>query len=79
MQAARNLVSPLAELAAGVEVGQHQLERGNLVHRMQIDRDAAAVVLDRARAVEVNADRDLGGKAARASSMELSTTSKTQW
>ena len=48
MQAAGHLVGALAELARRVKIGQDQLERRDLVDRMQVDRDAAPVVLDRA-------------------------------
>ena len=80
VQAAGDLVGPLAELAARVEVGEHELEGRYLVDGVGVHRDAAAVVLDRARAVEVDRDLDRRWRSpARASSTELSTTSKTQW
>ena len=63
VQAARHLVGALAELAAGVKIGEHEFERRNLVHRVHVDGNAAPVVLDRARAVEVDAHRDVRGKA----------------
>jgi hypothetical protein len=59
VQAAGNLIGALAEFSAGVEIRQDEFERGNLVNRMEVDRDAATVVLHRARTVEVDADRDL--------------------
>ena len=62
VEAAGHLVSAaVAELAAGVEDGQHDLERrlALLLHR--VDRDAAPVVDDRDRVVGV--DRDLDGVA----------------
>ena len=62
VQAARHLVGALAELAAGVEISEHELERRNLVHGVHVDGNPASVVLDRARAVEVDAHRDVRGK-----------------
>ncbi len=62
MQAAGHLVGALAEFPAGMKIGQDQLQRRDLVDRMQIDGDAAPVVLDRAGAVEVNGHRDLRGE-----------------
>src|SRR5439155_5616222 len=44
VQAAGHRVPPAAELAAGVEHGQHDLEGGPLLDRVQVDRDATAVV-----------------------------------
>ena len=58
VEAARDLVGALAELAARVEVREHELEGRDLVDRVGVDRDAAAVVLDRARAVQVDRDLD---------------------
>jgi hypothetical protein len=56
VQAPGDLVRPLPELAARVQVGEHELEGRYLVHGMRVHRDAAAVVLDRARPVEVDGD-----------------------
>jgi hypothetical protein len=39
-------VSALAELAAGVEIRQHELDRRDAEPRVNIDRNAAAVVPD---------------------------------
>ena len=58
VQAARDLVGALVELAAGVELGQHDLGGGDALGRVHLDRDAAAVVLDRDAAVDVDRDRD---------------------
>ena len=58
MQAAGHLVAVVVELAAGVEHRQHDFGR-RLPARVQIDRDAAAVVDDRDRSVDVNRDVDL--------------------
>ena len=58
MQAARHLVAVVVELAAGVQDRQHDLRR-RLAAGVLIDRDAAAVVDDRHRPVDVNRDVDL--------------------
>ena len=59
VQAAGDLVAAaVAELAAGVEDGQHDLGRGPLLFRHRLDRDAAAVVLDRAAVVRMQDDAD---------------------
>ena len=46
MQAAGDRVAAATELAAGVQHGQHDLDRRPLLHRVLVDRDAAAVVDD---------------------------------
>ncbi len=51
VEAARHLVAALAELRAGVEDRHDHLDRRNALFGMEVDRYAAAVVLDRARAV----------------------------
>ena len=58
VQAARHLVAVVVELAAGVQDGQHDLG-GRLAALVHVDRNAAAVVDDGDRVVEVNADVDL--------------------
>jgi len=59
VQAAGDLVAAaVAELAAGVEDGQHDLRGGPLLFRHRLDRDAAAVVLDRAAVVRMQDDAD---------------------
>ena len=58
MQAARHLVAVVVELAAGVEHRQHDFG-GRLAALVLIDRDAAAVVDDGHRAVDVDRDVDL--------------------
>src|SRR5262249_44969168 len=62
---ARGMVVALGlELAAGMERRQDQLERGLLVLRMTVDRDATSVVGDRGgRAVLVQRDGDAIGVA----------------
>ncbi|MNC87064.1 hypothetical protein D3C83_27600 [compost metagenome] len=68
VQAAGELVGGLdvgaRELGAGVELGQHQLDGGDLLFGVDADRDAAAVVGDGDRTVEVDGDLDLVGVAA---------------
>ena len=61
VQAAGDLVAAAAELAAGVEHGEHDLGRAlALVRtgRVRVDRDAAAVVVDAAAAVGEQRDGD---------------------
>ena len=59
VQAAGDLVAaPVPELAAGVEDGQHDLGRRFALLGHRLDRDAAAVVLDRAAVVRVEDDAD---------------------
>ena len=53
VQAARHLVRVLVELTAGVELGHDDLGRRDAFLFVDVDRDAAAVVADRARAVGV--------------------------
>ena len=59
VQAAGDLVALAAELAAGVQLRQHDLERGGAGALDLVDRDAAAAVDDRDRVVRV--DRDVDG------------------
>ena len=59
MQPARHLVAALAELAAGVQDRHHDLDRRQLLLRVHVDRDPAAVVLDAHRAVLEQDDRDV--------------------
>ena len=63
MQSAGNFVAVGIELAAGVQLGHHDLRGGNLlafdVH--VVHGNAAAVVDDRDRIVDVNRDLDLVG------------------
>ena len=54
VQTARDLVARVVELPAGVQLGHDQLGRRSLLDRVLADRDAAAVVLDGDRAVEVD-------------------------
>ena len=66
MEAAGDLVAAAAELAAGVQHGEHDLGRAlALVRagRVRVDRDAAAVVVDAAAAVGQQRDVDAGAVA----------------
>ncbi len=58
VEAARDLVRVVVELAARVEVREDDLERLALVDGVRPDRDAAAVVLDRDGVVRVDDDAD---------------------
>ena len=58
MEAARDLVAVVVELAAGVEHGQHDFGRGPAAGVL-VDGNAAAVVDDRDRVVDVQRDVDL--------------------
>ena len=62
MQTAGNLVAVVVELAAGVQHRQHDFG-GRLAARVQVDRNAAAVVDDGDRAVDVHRDVDLVAEA----------------
>ena len=61
VQPGRHFVAATAELAAGVQPRQHQLEGGQALFLVHVDRDAAAVVLDLDAAVGKKGDDDLGG------------------
>ena len=58
VETAGDLVVGAVELAAGVEDREHDLDRGLVLGRVHVDRDAAAVVLDSERAVWVDDDVD---------------------
>ena len=58
VETARDLVAVVVELAAGVQDGQDDFRR-RLAALVTIDRDAAAVVDDRDRVVDVDRDVDL--------------------
>ncbi len=58
VQPARDLVAAAAELAARVQLGEHQLEPGLLLGGVHVDRDAAAVVDHRHRVVAVQGHDD---------------------
>ena len=65
MQAARRAVGAAAELAAGVQLGEHDLERRDLALGVLVDGDAAAVVGHLDRLVAVEGDLDAVGVAGR--------------
>ena len=46
MQTAGHRIRLAVELAPGVQGGQHHLDRGTVLHRVVVHRDAAAVVGD---------------------------------
>jgi hypothetical protein len=58
VQAAGHLVGALVELAARMEIGEHELKRRHLLFRVHRDGDAAAVVLDGERSVGMDLDLD---------------------
>ena len=62
VQAARDLVAVVVELAAGMEHGEHDF-RGRATALVHVGRDAAAVVDDGDRVVDVNGDVDLAREA----------------
>ena len=63
VETARHLVRLVVELTAGVQDGEHDLKRGDLLLGMEADGDAAAVVLDGNRVVGVHGDLDLRAEA----------------
>ena len=58
MQATGHLVAAAAELAAGVQLGEHELDRGLALGRVDVGGDAAAVVGDPHAAVGQQRDVD---------------------
>ena len=61
MEATGHLVATVAELAAGVEHGEHHLGRGHVfVFRVIVDLNATAVVADLDPTVVTNRDLDQG-------------------
>ena len=58
VEATRDLVGTLVELTAGVQVGEHELERRNLFFRVHRDGNTATIVLDGQRAVRMDLDLD---------------------
>ncbi len=51
VQATGDLVAAAAELAAGVQLGEHELDGADALGRVHVGGDAAPVVLDADRAV----------------------------
>ena len=62
VQAAGIFVGALAEFSARVQIGQDQLDRRHLPFRMNIDRNAAAVIAHGDRAIDVDGHFDLVAK-----------------
>jgi hypothetical protein len=60
VQAARDLVAAAAELAAGVQAGEDELERRDAGLLVDADRDAATVVVDGDDALGIDLHDDLG-------------------
>src|SRR5918999_4341878 len=58
MEPAGNFVRSLVELAAGVELGEHDFGSGNFFGGMNVDRNSSAVVDDRNAVIDVNGDFD---------------------
>ena len=58
VQAAGHLVGVVVELSAGVQLGHDDFGRRASFLFVDVDRDAAAIVLDRHRIVRVNGDGD---------------------
>ena len=64
MQATGDLVAAaVAELAAGVQHGQHDLDGGTPLLLHDVHRDSTAVVHDRDRVVRMDRDGDLAAEA----------------
>jgi len=75
VQTAGNFVRVVVEFSAGVQLGHDHFGGGTAFFFVNVDGNAATVVLDRNGVVDVNRDLDVFGVAASASSMALSTTS----
>ena len=58
MQPATDLVGPVVKLAAGADLGHHQLQRRNAFSLVHADGDAHTVILDRDAVVFVQRDLD---------------------
>ena len=78
VQPAGGGVRAAAELAAGVQPGQHDLDAGQTGLRLDVDRDAAAVVAHLDARVGVQDDLDVSPCPASASSTALSMISHMQ-
>jgi hypothetical protein len=79
VQAARDLVGVLVELAAGVQAGQHDLGRADALLRVDVDRDAAPVIGDGDEPSPFSTTSQRVAKPACASSTALSMISKAMW
>ena len=58
METAGEFVSPLAEFATGVQVGQHELDGRHTEFRVHVYRYASTVVLHRDGTIRMDRDRD---------------------
>ena len=63
VQTARVFIGTLAELAARMEIREHEFECGDFEFRMDVHRNAAAVVLNRAGSIDMNGDIDFRAEA----------------
>ncbi len=63
VQTAGVFIGALPEFAAGMEIGQDEFDGRHLELGMHIDRNTAAIVAYRNRAIDVNRDVDLGAVA----------------
>ena len=79
VQAAGDRVGLAVELAARVQGGQHDLDRGPLLDRVLVDGDATAVVGTRTPPSASSVTSMVSDYPASASSTALSTTSWTRW
>ena len=64
VQPAGRVVGAGAELAARVQLGEHHLHAGQAGTRFPVDRDAAALVVDRNAAIGPQCDQDLTAESA---------------
>src|SRR5271165_3564309 len=62
VQASREFVRSLPELTAGMQVGEHQLDRGHLEFGMRFDWNSAPVIAHRSRTIDVDGHVDLGAE-----------------
>jgi len=60
VQAARNLITAFAELAAGMQHRHDDFDRGLMLFGVDVDRNSAPVVFDRHRAVRPERHVDFG-------------------
>ena len=62
VQTAGDLVAVLVELSAGVQHGHRELHARHLLRWVNVDGDAASIVVDRHRVIGVNGDVDPVGE-----------------
>ncbi len=60
METAGEFIRTLAELAARVQIRQHELDGRHLELRVHVDRDAASVILDGTRPIRMQRHVDAG-------------------